>query len=512
MRNARAYPPRLSFSRFMRRFARSNSGNVAVIFGIVLIPLLTAIGGAIDLSRAMLAEQRLASALDATALAVGANETMSEQELQVLAQDFFNANYPEDLIGTPGPITLSIDDGVVDISGTTHLDTTLLKLIDINYINVAAETQVMRASKTLEVAMVLDNTGSMGRSGKLGALKSATQIFVNTLFAGEETHPKLKIGLVPFSQAVNVGTDKAGEFWIDSNAQSSIHGENFDDDGAGNPVNIFNLYDDLTDKDWNGCVETRPEPLDELDTEPSLANGDSLWVPYFYPDEPGSRGNASSSYANSYLDDDVPGGTSYEDRQKNWSKFAGGNAHRDGPHWGCEVAPITPLTNHKSTLNSAVSRFIARGYTHIPVGLAWGWRVVSPEEPFTEGTAYEDTDTEKAIVLLTDGYNTLQRQYTHNESYYSAYGYVNEGRLGTTNYNNAVSQLDPKTSTICENIKDAGIRLYTITFQLEDGPIKDLMRSCASSTSLYYDSPSNSELQSVFEAIAKDLANLRITK
>ena len=166
----------------------------------------------------------------------------------------------------------------------------------------------------------------------------------------------------------------------------------------------------------------------------------------------------------------------------------------------------------KSTLTSAINQFIARGYTHIPAGLAWGWRVVSPEEPFTEGAPYEDPDNEKAIVLLTDGQITLQRQWTHNRSYYSAYGYVNEGRFGTSSYQPAVNRLDPKTSAICDNIKSAGIRLYTVTFQLADGPIKDLMRSCATNPSLYYDSPSNSELQVVFETIAKDLANLRITK
>ena len=493
------------------RFVRSRSGNIAIIFAFMLIPLLTAVGGAIDLSRALLAEQRLAAALDATALAVGANEDMTEEELQQLAQDFFEANYPDSLIGTPGAVTLSIEDGLVNISGTTQLDTTLLGLIDIDVMNVAAQAQVTRESRSLEVVLVLDNTGSMGSNGKIGALKDATEILVNVLFGEETVHPKLKIGFVPFSQAVNVGADKIGEFWIDTNAQSTIHGENFYDDGSGNPVNIFDLYDDLTDKSWNGCVETRPEPHDELDTVPTLiGSGDTLWVPYFYPDEPGGRGSAYSGYANSYVSDGVTG--SNDHRQRSWGKYAGANAYGNGPHWGCYIPPITALTNVKQDVIDAIADFVSSGYTHIPVGLAWGWRVVSPDEPFTEGESYADPDTNKAIVLLTDGYNTLQRQWSHNESYYSAYGYVNEGRLGTDNYDDALSQLDPKTATICENIKAEGIRLYTITFQLPNGPIKDLMRDCATEPGLYYDSPSNSQLQVVFQTIARDLSNLRISE
>jgi Flp pilus assembly protein TadG len=511
MRTIFSTDPQSAVARLARRFARSNAGNVAIIFGFMLIPLLTAVGGAVDLSRALLAEQRLHNALDATALAVGANETMTEAELQQLAQDFFNANYPDELLGTPGPISVEIVDGVVNISGTTQLNTTLLALIDIDEMNIAASTQVVRESKSLEVMLVLDNTGSMAANGKITALKDATEILVNILFGEETVHPKLKIGFVPFSQAVNVGTDKAGAFWIDSNAQSSIHGENFNADGGGNPINIFDLYDDLTDKNWNGCVETRPEPLDELDTVPTaVGNTDTLWVPYFYPDEPGGRGWTYSNYANSYLADGISG--TYEERQKHWGKYAGGDAYGTGPHWGCAVAPVTALTNVKSELISAIADFVASGYTHIPIGLAWGWRLVSPDEPFTEGAPYDDPETNKAIVLLTDGYNTLQRQWTHNTSYYSAYGYVNEGRLGTTDYNTAVAQLDPKTATVCQNIKDQGIRLYTITFQLPNGSIKDLMRACATETSLYYDSPSNSELQTVFETIAKDLSNLRISQ
>ena len=54
--------------------------------------------------------------------------------------------------------------------------------------------------------------------------------------------------------------------------------------------------------------------------------------------------------------------------------------------------------------------------------------------------------------------------------------------------------------------------IYTITFQLADGPIKDLMRNCATEPEMYYDTPTNDQLQAVFQAIAKGLNKLRISK
>jgi hypothetical protein len=41
---------------------------------------------------------------------------------------------------------------------------------------------------------------------------------------------------------------------------------------------------------------------------------------------------------------------------------------------------------------------------------------------------------------------------------------------------------------------------------------KNLMRGCATDPSLYFESPSASELESVFQAIAQDLSNLRLSQ
>ena len=59
-----------------------------------------------------------------------------------------------------------------------------------------------------------------------------------------------------------------------------------------------------------------------------------------------------------------------------------------GPNRGCPT-PIVPLTTNESTVqtNIAAMRHWSGGGTNQAEGLAWGWRVLSPTAPFTEGVA-----------------------------------------------------------------------------------------------------------------------------
>lgn len=555
--------------RLIGRVVRSDAGNVAVLFALALIPVVGGVGGAVDFSRAYVAKMHLLEAIDSAALAVGASQISDLDEMQQMAQKYFDANYDSAELGGGGTIQLSSDGNVITVNATTEIDTLLLGIMGMETIDVSAHTQVIKDSKALEIALVLDNTGSMGSNGKIGALKLASQSLVDILFGPEETHPKLKISLVPFSQTVNVGAGNRESGWMDVNALSSIHGENFssgstshlilpaepkyaainawgqtlggaapikarwgggwaagggwsvDSDrrgswsggvtyasgGSGGPVNVFSLFDGLGSVSWGGCVESRPEPYDTTDDAPGTSNPDTLFVPYFAPDEP----DTSWKFRNDYLNDGISG--SDQTRQAYAGKYQNASAGGYyGPNYGCNLPALTPLVNSKSALTSAIDGMVASGYTHIPLGLAWGWRTLSPSEPFSEGVAYEDEETNKALILLTDGYNTIPYQSTFNNSAYTAYGYVAEGRFGTTSYSTALSKLDPKTAEVCARVKDSGIRVYTITFQLSNGSIKDLMRDCASEPGLYFDSPSNEELQTTFMAIARDLSNLRISQ
>lgn len=499
----------------LRKFCASTAGTTAVIFGLSLLPILISTGAAIDLSRSLLVRARLSQSLDAAGLAVGGAMELSETELQQLAQDFFNANYPESELGVIGTVNFSIQDGIINLSATATVPTTILALAGIEEVNVGVNNEITRETTGLEVALVMDNTGSMNSNGKIGTLRDSASDLINILFGDDPSPELLHASLVPFVTGVNILADPSFDMsWIDVNAEAAHHGENFNLEG-GERVSHLDLFDRIPNATWRGCVEMRAAPYDVLDTPPTAGNPDTLFVPYFWPDEPSNN----SRYNNSYMGDRAGRYASYTERQMNTSKYTRSASIDEtpsstrGPNKSCPD-PLVPLTNDRDHLLDEVAAMRAwnNSGTNVAHGLSWGWRVLSPGEPFTEGVAYNDEDTQKALILLTDGVNTMCCQSdTHNDSDYTAYGYANMERLGTDNPWAAADVVDDRVVELCENIKAEGIRVYTITFQVSDSNLANIFRNCATSPDLYFDSPSNEDLQQVFRAIGRDLSNLRIS-
>jgi len=503
------------FKSHVRKFCSNTAGATAVIFGLSLIPVVISTGAAIDLSRSLVVRARLSQALDAAGLAVGGAMELNEQELEELAQHFFNANYPESELGVVGDLSFSIVEDRISLSASADVPTTIMGLAGIDVVKVAVSNEITRETTGLEVALVLDNTGSMASNSKIGTLRNSATDLIEILFGDDPNPEQLHASVVPFVTGVNIMADSGFSMdWIDVDAQAEHHGENFNlENGA--RISHLELFDRIPNATWKGCVEMRAAPYDVLDTPPSAGNPDTLFVPYFWPDEPGS----SSRYNNRYLSDQITG--DYITRQMSLNKYNLSNSgsidenpsSTRGPNMSCPDA-LVPLTNDRDALLDAISDMEPwyNSGTNIAHGLSWGWRVLSPGAPFTEGVAYDDPDTAKALILLTDGVNTMCCQSdTHNDSDYTAYGYANMERLGTDNPWDAADVVDERVAELCENIKAEGIRLYTITFQVSDPDLAAIFENCATSPELYFDSPSNSDLQGVFRAIGRDLSNLRIS-
>ncbi len=492
----------LKLRAFVRRFCASNAGNIAMIYALALVPTVAAVGSAVDLTRAMVVKMRLGEALDSAGLAVGGSVGLSESEMTARAQKFFYANYPDEELGTVTSLNVAssgYNNNLVTVSGTARVETAFMGLFGIEYLDVAVNVQVTRESKGLEIALVLDNTGSMAQNGKIGALKTATNELIGILFGDQDSPSHLKMSLVPFSQTVKVDTTTfLSNDWMDVNGLSSTARLNFD-----NNKYAFAVWATMNNKSWGGCLEARPNGLEETDDPP--VSGDSLWVPYFEPDGP--DGSAYSGYT-TYVSD---GGNGNQDtRLRRSSKYV--NQNKTNPNADCNMQQILPLTNNKTLLEGYVNGMIANGYTHIALGAAWGWRTLSPTPPYTEGADYDDPDWQKAMVFLTDGLNTIDSDGTWHKSKYTAYNYLIRGTLGTTNANAGELEQDDRTRTVCTRIKDAGVRIYSILLQENSTRAKDLMRDCATDQSLYFESPSSAELEPVFQAIAQDLSNLRLSQ
>jgi Flp pilus assembly protein TadG len=226
----------------LRRLLERREGLVAIIFALCAIPIFIAAGMAVDIGRAYAVKVRLGAALDAAALAVGSESNQTAAQLATDLQDYFTANYPSTALGTnvtvtPVPSTASLSASSVNYQAQATVPMTLMRIIGINSITVTA-TATAQTQKTtgLEIAVVLDNTGSMLCGPNDGApsygnstcatgvvasdttctnasngsrictlIKAATQ-FVNTLTAAISSAQQLYISVIPHVTTVNVGT------------------------------------------------------------------------------------------------------------------------------------------------------------------------------------------------------------------------------------------------------------------------------------------------------------------
>lgn len=139
-------------------------------------------------------------------------------------------------------------------------------------------------------------------------------------------------------------------------------------------------------------------------------------------------------------------------------------------------------------------------------------RTLSPAASYTEGTVYDDPDWQKALVLMTDGLNTVDSNSTFHKSTYTAYNFLVRSQLGTTSASAAEAAQDNRTMLVRDRIKEQGIRVYSILLQGNSTRAKNMMKDCATVLSLYFESPISDDLEGVFQAVATDLSSLRLSQ
>jgi Flp pilus assembly protein TadG len=292
-----------------------------------------------------------------------------------------------------------------------------------------------------------------------------------------------------------------------------------------NPAKISHL--DLFDRigvRWKGCVEARPEPYDVSDTSPSASNPDTLFVPYFWPDEPGKKGE-NTGYVNNYLND-LPTARGWQvdwDDQKsaNLLKYTPTNVPTvvqtgsvtKGPNAGCPQE-LVRLTSDKNAILNQIDTLthLESGGTIASEGVMWGWRTLAPNAPFADGREY--ADSKKFLVLMSDGINSLQEnnRYGPTKTDYNAYGYLKSGRFPSELFVDAENYLNQRMQLACRNAKATGIKVYTILYR-ETSPVgRNAMRDCASEPSKAFYAANQSELRNVFSSIAGEIIRLRITR
>jgi len=443
---------------------RARAGSVALAGALMILPLSLLAGIGIDFGRAYIAQAQIAQAVDAAALA-GAR-VLGVRDPTADAQMYFNANLhlPNDQLAlTSFAVVPSADGSTLSVTATGTLKTSFLGLAGAKWqtLPIAATATSKRTTLGMELALVLDVTGSMAGNGGMAALKPAALDLLSILFGSKTTLDTLYVSVVPFTQNVNFGFDRTSYLVggkLDTTLYAPFH--------------------------WRGCVEARRNGEDQTDTPPAEAP----FTPYLYPSTraqtaAGAFGVDATYKANKFGDADWGSSPSIissekpdaDDPDMTDPALAYTNANeRKGPNVGCGQ-PIAGLTNDRAALTRIINALqpTNRGGTMGNLGMQAGWMTLSPRWRGLWGTSRWGTTTpgglpldyptprgfmQKVIVIMTDGQNEWY-DYKRPPVYdYTGYGRLSDGRLGKTNAA-ATVEINNRMSIMCERIKAAGIKV-----------------------------------------------------
>jgi Flp pilus assembly protein TadG len=156
----------LGVRRFIARFKKSSSGNVALIFGLTLFPLSVLIGGSIDYQRATVAKSRLQAAVDEAALTAAKNASTTQAARQQLAQSAVLANLGAYASAISPTVTETEPaTGTYQVSASASVQTSVMRIAGFSSvsINATAKAAVASSASTSNVCILaLSKTASPG--------------------------------------------------------------------------------------------------------------------------------------------------------------------------------------------------------------------------------------------------------------------------------------------------------------------------------------------------------------
>ena len=228
-----------------KRFVGNNSGTTAVMFGLALLPLIIGVGAAIDYTRAANARAEMQTAVDAAALgAAREGGKMDDPSLTTLGRNYFDANFKPGSGVNVSNLSVTKSGRSIRVAARGAVDTSIMQVVGIRTVDIAADAQAGWGTNTVELALALDNTGSMAQSGKLPALKQAVNRLLDVLEKASPEPDAFKVSIVPFTTQVNLGTAARGADWLGFNLSG---------------INLSQLVDMAG---WGGCVIDRDKPYD----------------------------------------------------------------------------------------------------------------------------------------------------------------------------------------------------------------------------------------------------------
>ena len=490
---------------FWQRFKRAQKGTTVVIFGIVAVPLLAIAGGAVDYGRAVKTKAQLITTLDAAVLAAMMQYSLDEDtDYKQVIKNYVLKNLEEANKSYHG---IEIDVNVPDITEegemkagiSTTVKTNFLMLVGFDQFDIHINSASMVGGNALEVALVLDNTGSMA-GDKIADLKDAAKDLVDVIMP-DGANDNIKMSLIPFADYVNIGMDNRDESGLDIPLDITVTSNtggyekcwneypNSTQECTTNPYVPGTCYNDgvpydCMEYDGQTCTGDKGDPVEECKWVEAGQKDDN----YKWCGVVGSRKHDLNVKDEEYSTG-VPGIMS------------------TSSSWCNAITPVTRLTSNRDSILAGLDAMKSERNTYIPSGLVWGWRSISGQAPFADGVPDGDESVKKVIVLMTDGSNTKSMNKRTGESASKNLSEVWDHSKSNT------AQANTYTSELCANIKEKNIMVFTIAFDVEEGSdTETLMQGCAGNGGKYFDADDGEALGEAFKEIGLSLLNLRLSQ
>ena len=457
-------------ARLAPKFRDDTSGNVAIVFALVGVVLMLAIGAAVDVGRWLHARDQTVAAVDAAVLAGGrALQTSSGDKSAAIAaaKKFYDENVTSRLSVIDDSVTFAVTSNGMGMTanGSAYIKTPFLQFAAVDKLPLinTSETDFSKSEifiggkgseETIEIALMLDVTGSMEGS-PLKSLKDAliganqdcsekdSNALICILFYSGGAKDNVRVSVVPFSEDIRLPS-------------SSLNGAR----GTG------------------------------LAASKTLGTGNNKGTYYLTPCVVERKGN------DKYTD------------------VAPASGRYVMAHYGTSTActlpssgQLMPLTNDKTALLNKIKNLTAAGGTAGHLGTAWAWYTLSPNwntlwPSANRAAAHGTAGLKKYAILMTDGeYNT---EYDTNG--------VKVGSKGASSAVNGTSTA--QAIKLCESMK-AGekITVYTVGFGSGiNSTARNMLTKCATTPDMYYDAKNEEELVQAYQDIALKMSSLYLSK
>lgn len=482
----------------LARFHDDESGSM-IVFTLFIIVLMLIIGGmAVDFMRFESRRAMMQGAVDEAVLAAAdLDQNLTPAEV---VTDYMTKSQAGNCI-----TNIDVDESAVNYRAVTAecempMNTFFLQLVGIDQLVANAASTAIEGVGDIEVSLVVDISRSMyevtpAGTTKIVELRSAASSFVDSLLL-PEFEDKISMSLVPYSFHVNVGEELFGTL----NASSSH--------GWSHCVDLPNAMYGTTE--WNNAIQV--DQAQHVQTNPQN------WSAAHIPNDPGPVDSPNC------------------------------------PRWGYEQ--IIPLSQDATQLNTAIGQLLPRSGTAIYIGAKWGVTLLDPSfnsnlqalpggmidpEFADRPDAYRDpnnprtNDTLKYMVLMTDGMNSrnvrLADEFYDSPSEIAMWNEVNVQQFMTDTaswdrwgqyvenvHDEAFS--DQLLDNMCSVAKDAGIIIYGVGVFEADDPDdpnepqdrgRTALRDCSSSSGHYFET-TGEDLTEIFEGIAGQITDLRLTQ